>query len=293
VQSDLSIVVIDGNGKTNAAVGKKEPSTQRITVRVEAGNNPVSGARVSFETPKSDRPGGTIGGRSVVTVVTDASGIASVSFQPNRKDGVFRIEIVATYMGRSAASFVTQTNEQTAAKPGNHKNLFLVAGGGAAAGIGGALLNGPDTANSDGMTQGWTPVLQPWWPISLTNGLGVFDIGSNGGAGLTQANVNSYLPSLAPCILHADSRGMSFNLGSVATWITVSPTSGTLAANGSTAIVVESLDLIGLPLGANTATVVIGAPGYDLSSKMRIHLDYTGVGFGSSANFKYSLSCSG
>ena len=142
-QSSLQIVILEGDGVINV-ISRNQVRTRRITLRVDDdAGTPVNGATVSFRMPAANEPGGTIGGQTAASVVTGVAGLARITFQPNQLAGTFDVEIIVGSQGRSASTFVTQTNLQYAAHSIGHDKLWRFLGFGAAALTVAVLLANP------------------------------------------------------------------------------------------------------------------------------------------------------
>jgi hypothetical protein len=128
----LRIVIVEGNGAVNV-IARNQVRSRQIVVRVDdETGKPVSGAPVFFRMPDPNVAGGTIRGQSAVSVLTGVAGLAKLAFQPNRLAGTFDIEIIVSSQGRSASTFVTETNLQSAAHTAGHDKLWRFVGFGAA-----------------------------------------------------------------------------------------------------------------------------------------------------------------
>src|SRR6516164_6148504 len=91
-QSSLRILVVEGNLAVNL-IAKNHVSSRQIVVRVvDQTGKPVRGVTVSFQMPPVDEPGGTIGGQSAVSILTDSAGLARVTIQPNQLTGTFDVD---------------------------------------------------------------------------------------------------------------------------------------------------------------------------------------------------------
>jgi len=139
----LRIVILEGDGVINV-ISKNQVRSRRIVLRVDDdAGKPVSGATVSFQMPDANEPGGTIGGQSAASVVTGVAGLARMTFQPNQLAGTFDVEIIVSSQGRSASTFVTETNLQYPAHSVGHDKLWRFVGLGAAALTVAVLLANP------------------------------------------------------------------------------------------------------------------------------------------------------
>src|SRR5215470_10709297 len=132
-QSSLQIVILEGDGVINV-ISKNQVRSRRIVLRVDDdAGKPVSGATVSFQMPDANEPGGTMGGQTAASVITGVSGLARITFQPNHLPGTFDVDVNASSQGRSASTFVTETNLQYPAHSIGHDKLWRFLGLGAAA----------------------------------------------------------------------------------------------------------------------------------------------------------------
>jgi hypothetical protein len=152
--SGLRIVIVAGDGAVNIVAKKLVPSRQIIVRVVDEAGRPVKGADLLFQMPPSNEPGGTIGGQSAVSSLTDSAGLATIAFQPNRLAGKFEVEVRASYQGYSSSAAITQTNSQAAISAGGHDKLWRFLGVGAAVAVVTALV-----ANRSSSTTA-TPVKQ-------------------------------------------------------------------------------------------------------------------------------------
>jgi hypothetical protein len=155
-QSGLRVVILEGDGVINL-ISKNQVRPRRIALRVDDdAGKPVSGATVSFRMPAANEPGGTIGGQNEASVITGVAGLARITFQPNQLAGTFDVEVIVSFRGRSASTFVTETNLQYAAHSTGHDKLWRLLGLGAAALTVAVLL-----ANPSRSTPGIPPVRRP------------------------------------------------------------------------------------------------------------------------------------
>jgi hypothetical protein len=83
-----AIRIVGGNVKT-AIVGKSLATRLRVLV-TDVFGNPVAGAVVTFMAP-TQGPGGTFGGKTTVSVITSANGVAAASFTANTQAGAFTV----------------------------------------------------------------------------------------------------------------------------------------------------------------------------------------------------------
>jgi hypothetical protein len=138
--SSLRIVIVAGDGGVNVIAKNHRPSRQLIIRVVNEAGRPVRGATVFFQMPPANDPGGTIGGQSAVSSVTDSAGLAETAFRPNQHPGRFEVQVGASYQGQSAYAAIAQINVQTALSRGGHDKLWRFLGIGAAAAVVTALL---------------------------------------------------------------------------------------------------------------------------------------------------------
>jgi hypothetical protein len=142
-QSSLRIVILEGDGVINV-ISRNQVRTRRIALRVDDdAGKPVGGTTVSFRMPAANEPGGAIGGQTAASVITGVAGLARVTFQPNQLAGTFDVGIIVSSQGRSASTFVTETNLQSAANSIGHDKLWRFLGFGAAALTVAVLLANP------------------------------------------------------------------------------------------------------------------------------------------------------
>ena len=131
--SGLRIVILEGDGVINV-ISRNQVRPRQIALRVDDdAGKPVSGATVSFRVPAADEPGGTIGGQTAASVVTGVAGLARMTFRPNQLVGTFDVDIIVSSQGRSASTFVTETNLQYAAHSIGHDKFWRLLGFGVAA----------------------------------------------------------------------------------------------------------------------------------------------------------------
>jgi hypothetical protein len=105
----LRIVAVQGVGMKHRTGASLSPSP--VVVRIENGDQPVQGARVSFTAPKRG-PGGAFGKRKTITVTSDHQGqAAAAGFRPNDEPGTFELQVRAEHQGETASAQIPQTNE--------------------------------------------------------------------------------------------------------------------------------------------------------------------------------------
>jgi hypothetical protein len=132
-QSGLRILIVDGDGAVNLIANNHAPSRQIVVRVVDEAGKPVNKATVFFKMPPAKEPGGTIGGRSTASGLTDRAGLAKFTFQPNRLAGTFEVEVSASSQGHSSSAVLTQNNLRSAVTAGGHDKLWRFVGVGAAA----------------------------------------------------------------------------------------------------------------------------------------------------------------
>jgi hypothetical protein len=104
----LKILVVEGEGAVNDI---KKAAGSRLVVEVrDRDDKPVPGAAVVFELPELGPSGSFADGGRVETSMTGAGGRAVAVLRPNKDAGPLRIEVRASYQGRSASAAITQTN---------------------------------------------------------------------------------------------------------------------------------------------------------------------------------------
>src|SRR5579885_3013894 len=88
-QPRLNIVVVEGEGAINNI---KQRTTRETIVEVQDENHkPVAGAAVVFLLPNDGAGGAFAGGAKSATVVTDSTGRATVTMQPNKVTGQYQL----------------------------------------------------------------------------------------------------------------------------------------------------------------------------------------------------------
>ena len=165
----LRIVVMEGEaGINNIRTG----SARDVVVRVEDdGGKPVESAAVVFSLPAQGAGGAFPENAKTLTVMTDASGLATMrGLRPNRIAGKFQIHVNASQQGRTARADVAQFNMvvPNAAEEGRGSSkkryVILALAGAAAAGGAAAALNRGGTKS----TPAPVPVVVP--PIIVVPG---------------------------------------------------------------------------------------------------------------------------
>lgn len=148
----LKINVLAGEGSANN-VSRRLAAAPVVEVTDDAGK-PVSGAQVTFETPRTGPSATFFGEMHRNTVTTDAKGQAKVlSLTPNDTLGKFRIFVRATSGNSFAETTINQTNSQgpNSGPQASSKNKglwtkVLIIGAAAAIGGGIAASRGGDDA---------------------------------------------------------------------------------------------------------------------------------------------------
>jgi hypothetical protein len=141
----MALEAVQGDGAIHVVEGK---SFVEPVVRVVANGQPVSGAVVTFLLPKVG-PGGSFRNETMLTVTTDAEGVAiGHGFRPNTLPGQYELRVTASSEGRTARMAMLQTNAAPSRdgravklKSRSYVILGLIAGG-AAAGAAVALGGG-------------------------------------------------------------------------------------------------------------------------------------------------------
>jgi hypothetical protein len=110
----LSIVIVEGDGAINNI--KQRTSRETIVEVQDENHKPIAGAAVVFLLP-GDGPGGAfVGGAKSATLVTDSAGRATMpTLQPNQAAGSFKINVNASFQGRTASTSISQSNGAGAA----------------------------------------------------------------------------------------------------------------------------------------------------------------------------------
>ena len=155
--------MIEGDGAINniRLHRAKDP-----VVRIEDGSgNPVEGATVSFLLPAAGASGTFAGSGISLTAQTDSRGLVTGrGLHPNNVVGQFHIRLTASWRGRTASGFLTETNAEPASAGRRSLKkivLFAIIGGAAAGGAmaaahGGGNSGAPATAGQAGAAQGTT-----------------------------------------------------------------------------------------------------------------------------------------
>jgi hypothetical protein len=115
VENDLKIVVIEGEDGVNI-IDQKTAVKPVVEVR-DRNNLPIVGVVVTFVIIEVATHQSAVFANNLkqVTVVTDSTGRAAVSELQPVGDGPLRMEVRATYQGRTVTTEINQTNFQTAA----------------------------------------------------------------------------------------------------------------------------------------------------------------------------------
>ena len=167
----LQIVTVQGEG---AAGRVQQKATQEPAVRVlDENEKPVSGAAVVFTLPTEGATGAFGNGSKTLTLVTDASGVASAQgLRFNQIPGKVPVHVNASYKGLTARTTILQISEAPAGyKPstgGGHGKLIAILAILGAAGAGGAYY--AISQNTSSTTT--TPIPTGPSPIGITPGTG-------------------------------------------------------------------------------------------------------------------------
>ena len=104
----LNLVIVEGEGAINNI--RQRTSRETIVQVQDENHKPIAGAAVVFLLP-NDGPGGVFAsGSKSASVVTDASGRATMPrITPNNNAGQFQIRVHASYRGQEADATVTQS----------------------------------------------------------------------------------------------------------------------------------------------------------------------------------------
>ena len=142
----VTIQVQEGNNVQNV-IDKESPKP--IVVRVmDRTGRPIPEATVLFSAPETG-PGGSFASESnPVIVFTDQQGVATApQFRANSLEGMYRIQVQASYMGETTSKPIEQAN--IAQKKSSKKLIIIsaVAGGAAAAALG-AMKGGGSSSSS-------------------------------------------------------------------------------------------------------------------------------------------------
>jgi hypothetical protein len=144
-QSGISILIVEGNRAQNML---SEQAPKPISVRVVDGaGRPLENANVQFFPPEFGPGGEFVTTSNPIMVNTNPQGLAvAPPFMANATEGIYEIQIVASYMGQVTRLLLEQSNV-TKKKAGN-KKLFIISAlvGGAAAAAFAAKGGGSDPA---------------------------------------------------------------------------------------------------------------------------------------------------
>lgn len=136
----LRIVVIEGEDAVNI-IQQRTAVAPIVEVR-DKNNLPVAGATVTFAVGN----GGSFGGASTLTVVTNSAGQAAAKGLTPTLPGALRIEVTAVYQGQKATAAISQTNYMTVSQAAQAGQGAAASGGGisgkAIAIIGGVAVAG-------------------------------------------------------------------------------------------------------------------------------------------------------
>jgi hypothetical protein len=171
VRPGLKIVVLDGEGATNALDTRTVEAQPVVEVRDE-NERPVSGARVVFELPAVGPSGHFAGQALTFETRTNSQGqAAAVGFTPNLEIGKFNIKVSAADGDRTGSAVIHQTNASTkkvVEERKSRKGLWAVLiGGGAGAAVLAFTLGGGGNGSSG----------TPGAPDSLTISPGSITVG--------------------------------------------------------------------------------------------------------------------
>ena len=131
-------------------------------------------------------------------------------------------------------------------------------------------------------------------PTTLTSTLTLGPGQTSAGGLLKSLFVGQSLPAAGysfVCTLHSSNAQMNFNATPSSSWFTVSPASGALAANGSTAIGLGSVDARALPNASNSGLVTISAAGYTDNSGMSITLNCSQINSQGQPTCTLTIAC--
>jgi hypothetical protein len=178
----LALEAVQGEGAIHVVEGRSfvEPA-----VRVIRDGRPVAGAVVTFLLPKVG-PGGSFRNEAMLTVITDAEGVAmGRGFRPNTLAGQYEIRVTASSEGRSARIAMLQTNaapspDRRAAKSKSRGYMILgLIAGGAAAGAA-VALGGGNSGSRAAAPAAAVPPAGVTTPPSVTITAGAGSIGAPG-----------------------------------------------------------------------------------------------------------------
>lgn len=106
--SGLRILVLEGQNAVNSIPTRTALSP--VIQVLDAVNQPVEGASVTFEVPPTG-PGGTFGNQHLITTRTDSVGQATAVLTPNDIPGPFVIKVTASFQGQTKEARIRQTND--------------------------------------------------------------------------------------------------------------------------------------------------------------------------------------
>jgi hypothetical protein len=162
----LRIVVVEGQGAINNI---RDHTARQPVVRVEdASERPIAGATVNFTLPDLGASAFFSDGRTALSTVTDASGLAAVrGMRPNNVAGQFPIRVTASYQGQTASATILQTNvaPPAAARSGSKKKYIIAALVAAAAGGALAATRGGKSASATPTPTPGGTVITPGSPV--------------------------------------------------------------------------------------------------------------------------------
>jgi hypothetical protein len=143
------IEVVEGDGAINNI--RLHRAKEPVVRVVDQEGHPLENVAVTFVLPEQGASATFTGGRSTLTVMTDAQGRAvGVGLHPNNSAGQFRITVTASYQGQAATASLVETNAEPAQGGSSSRTLLLVAlvGGGVAAAAALALGKGKSSSTS-------------------------------------------------------------------------------------------------------------------------------------------------
>ncbi|MGJ5813882.1 hypothetical protein [Paludibaculum fermentans] len=142
----LRILVLEGQNVHNSLTSKSAISP--VVQVLDAVDQPVQGATVTFEVPPAG-PGGTFDGKPSAVTKTDSAGQATAPLTINNTAGAFAIRVTASFAGQTGETRIRQANDanvQEAMVPAPPKPWFknwkwwAVIGAGAGAGVATAMI---------------------------------------------------------------------------------------------------------------------------------------------------------
>lgn len=179
VDIGLHIVVLEGQSGIN--IVKKRAAVRPVVEIRDRTNQAVSGASVTFTAPNDDPSATFLNGSRSETVVTDATGQASVASMKPEGAGTFKLTVTASFQGDTTTATIMQTNVMTAAEAAhtgarggqvattstsgisNRMVIWIVAGVAVAAGAGAgiAVANGKGSSSTSSVGVGTPTVGAP------------------------------------------------------------------------------------------------------------------------------------